>query len=508
MKRRNFIKVNSQGAILGSTFLSIPLCSINEKKVKVNLVKSFNTQDYKSLLKEYTEVDHRRRLENIGFCTQSIKGCMRKHLVTNYLPAQGLYNLGEYPARTPWNPDEQDEQELDRLKEHGIQILQVFDDWNDSLQIFGGDKYTAVNPDGYRRFIEMAHQRGIKVLTYVSSCFIERAHPDFNQDWSLKGDNLIGFYWDMARCSPASPGWRAFVFPKYVRIMDEYGADGLYCDGGYVVNERYKNKVRPLAKDAVSAFEETPEYDGAFTDFLALLYSEVKKRGGIFKVHVDGAQEPQSGGLKVYDYLWVGEGVSNADSMREVVKNYSPYIVPALDMRYTEIQNHDEPYLHSIPYMQFPVLSAGRKFTGERATIPGIKYHDGKTLQRCLKAWELWQSDPSKLHAYSGWDAVPGSAETRPTHKKWLKRYLPIVEEGTWVWLEINETTLFEIPKPEDIVASVFANREIYLVLANYGKLEQTIKTKENFVSTDDSSGKPKQVFSLPPRSLFILKKV
>lgn len=506
MDRRKFLTVGTQAAVLAGTVVSMAPANATESKVYAG-APAVGGERF-SPLRDYGEPEHRRRLENIGFCTKAISGCMRKHLVTDYLPAQSLYNLGEYPSLTPWNPDEQDEQELNRLKEHGIQVLQVFDDWNDSLQIFGGDKYTAVNPKGYRKFIEMAHQRGMKVLTYTSACFLERAHPEWRQEWSLKGDNLVTFYWDMARNSPASPGWRNFVFHKYIRIMEEYGSDGLYSDGGYVTNARYKNQIRPLAQDAVPAFEETPQYDGAFTDFLALVYSEVKRHGGIFKVHVDGALQPESGGLKVYDYLWVGEGVSNADTMREVVKNFPPYVVPALDMGYTTIENQDEPYLHAIPYMQFPVLSAGRKFTGERATIPGIKYHDGGViLQRCLKARELWQTDPSKLHAYSMWDAVPGSAETRPTHERWLKRYLPMVEEGTWAWLEINESSLFTGTKPQDIVVSVFANREIYLVLANYGQTETSVETTADYISTEEFSCKATTHFTIPRRSLLILRR-
>jgi hypothetical protein len=54
-----------------------------------------------------------------------------------------------------------DEQELDRLRDHGIQIIQWFDDWADPLLLVGGDKS---------------------------------------------------------------------------RILDDYGADGIYIDGGYVAN--------------------------------------------------------------------------------------------------------------------------------------------------------------------------------------------------------------------------------------------------------------------------------
>ena len=135
------------------------------------------------VLKSHTAEEHRRRLENIRRCEQSIRKCMRGHLVTDYLPAHATYNLGEYPSRVRWEPNDYDEEELDRLRDHGIQIIQVFDDWNDSLRLFGGDKYSPVNPEGFRRFVDMVHRRGMKLLPYVSTGFLQRTDPDFRREW-------------------------------------------------------------------------------------------------------------------------------------------------------------------------------------------------------------------------------------------------------------------------------------------------------------------------------------
>ena len=496
MKRRQFLKA----AVAGST-AALPLSgeAVAAERDSVHALRP-------SLLRDYTAEDHRRRLMSIAHCTKSIRSCMKKHLITDYWPAQSCYNLGEYPARTPWNPGEEDEAELDRLKEHGIQVLQVFDDWNDSLRLFGGDKYTAVNPKGYHRFIEMAHRRGMKVLTYTSPCFIERAHPDFQQAWSREGDYLVVGYWDMARCSPASPGWRAFVLPRFVSIMEEYGADGIYTDGGYLANKYEAKRKMPLAGDEIVAFEETPAMDGAFADMLALIYAEVKARGGILKLHVNGNEQPEAGGMRVYDYLWVGEGVEQADPLRETVKNYPPYVVPCLDMNFTKIANEDEPFLHSIPYMQFPVMQAGRIFTGERGFVPGVKYNEDFWIKRCREAWQQYQTDPSKLHCYSAWDAVPGNPATRETHKRWTKRYLPLTEDGTWAWLEVGENTFFTAPLPGDVVVSAFANRQMHLVVANYGQSPVDVETAAAYTDTAEGSAAPSKNWTLEPRSLRILK--
>ena len=299
-----------------------------------------------------------------------------------------------------------------------------------------------------------------------------------------------------------------------MRILDDYGVDGLYIDAGYVINAvkatlPEASPLRAPAADDLPAFEETPRYDGALADMLAMIYAEVKRRAGVLKLHISGALEPQTGDLKVYDYLWVGEGVDNAEGLREEVKNHAPYLVPCIDMTFAKVDSEDEPYLHAIPYMQFPVLQAGRPFTGERGMIPGVRYvsDDDFWMRRCREAWKHYQAHPDGPHTYGSWDAVPGRAETRPRHARWLKQYMPLVEAGTWAWLEIADSTLFGRPLPEAVVASAFANRELYLVLANYGQTAQRIETTDAYVAVDAPSAAAAKQWELPKRSLRILRR-
>ncbi len=510
MERRAFLKTSSGATMLAACGSSVPATVVGADGGADSIDTAFSKSP--AVLSSYTAPDHRQRLDNIAFGNQSIRGCMRKHLVHSYMPGQACYNLGEYPCRKPWDPDEYDEQELDKLRDHGIQLIQVFDEWNDSLRLFGGDKYTALNPAGFRRFVEMVHQRGMKIISYVSTGFIELAHPDFRPEWSRKGDSLHVGYWHMARCSPASVSWRAYVLPRIVRALDDYGVDGLYIDGGYVTNAHRppSSSISSPTKDEVAAFEENPTHDGALADLLALVYAEVKRRGGIVKLHIDAAKQPPTGDAKVYDYLWVGEGVNNADDLREKTKDFQPYVVPCIDREFATIANEDEPYLHAIPYMQFPVLQAGRPFTGERATIPGIKYPPEEKdfwVRRCREIWKHYQANPDGPHTYSIWDAVPGKAEIRPTHARWFKKYLPLVEEGTLAWLEIEDSNLFTQPPGPDVVASAFANRHFYLVLANYGRSPVQVHTSEMYISVSDSSDTPNKDWNLESRSLHILRR-
>ncbi len=460
------------------------------------------------VLADYSAADHRRRLLNVRSAEQGIRTCLRKHLVGSYLPGQCCYNLGEYPCRQPWDPDAWDEQELDRLRDHGIRLIQVHEEWNDSQRLFGGHKFAPLNPTGFRRFVDMVHRRGMKLIAYVSSGYFEQTDPDFQPTWTAAGHQpLREIYFCYAHCSPASPGWRAYFLQHLVRILDEYGLDGIYNDLGYL---QPPDLGGAPAGDQVLAFTENATSDGALGDLLGLIYAEVHRRGGVVKVHRGGAMQPHTSG-KVYDYLWVGEATREGDQMRQLVRDFAPYVVPCLDMSRARISDENELYLNTIPYLQFPLLLAGRPFTGERAVIEGIDYPPEETCfwtRHCRAIWKQFQSHPQGPYSYGWWDSVPGRPDARTVHAEWLQRYLPLVEEGTWAWLEIGESTLLRDPLPAGVVASAFANRDLHLVLANYATTPAEVVTADEF--TDVAQGAPappRKNWSLAGRSLRILRR-
>jgi Domain of unknown function (DUF6259) len=497
MNRREFFKNGARTAVLGAL-------TATERSARADAAPPGNTALTPAVLKSYTAEDHRRRLQNIALGERGVRACLRKHLITDYLPGHCVYNLGEYPCRKPWDPDDWDERELDRLRNDGIRLIQVHEEWNDSQRLFGADKYSPVNPAGFRRFVEMVHRHGMKLIVYVSTGFFERTDPNFREEWARKQD-LVEIYFHYARCSPASPGWRAYLLSKLTHILDDYGVDGLYNDAGYI---KLWNNRRPPTPDEVLAFNESETGDGAECDLLALIYAEVKRRGGLVKLHISGTNKPQTG-LKVYDYLWVGEGGNNGDKLREAVKNHPPYVAPCLDMSRAKIGSEDELYLHAIPYLQFPVLLAGRPFTGERALIPGIHYPPEEKCfwtRHCRAIWKHYRANPDGPHSYGWWDSCPGRPEARPAHARWLKQYLPMTEEGTWAWLEIGDSDLFAQPPPKDVVASAFANRDFHLVLANYGPNAAEVTTRDAYAPAADAGPARKQ-WTLPARSLCILRR-
>lgn len=412
----------------------------------------------KPVLTSYTPEDHRRRLLNIGICERSIRRCLRKHLVTNYLPGHAVYSV----QGKDWEPDHRDEEALARFRAAGIALIQPWSDW---AAAWGKQHLVARNPAGFRRFVDLAHKYQLKVIPYTSTQFFERTDPAFREQWAWpKEYDLVEFDYHLAHCSPASPEWRAHILPRVVRIMDEYGVDGLYNDLGYIRPADYPNYYgprRPVARNEVLAFEESATHDGAMADMLALLYQEVRRRGGIFKLHKEGADTIHTP-LQVYDYLWTGEAVDDADWLRTKTKEYAPYVVP---QRLIKVKPGEEleTFLNSIPYMRFPVMGHGQP--GDQ----GAQY---------------WT------------DFV-----------KWLKLYAPMVEEGTWAYIEIGESDAFRQPFPRGVVASVFANRELYVVLANYSRTPVEVGTADEYVSETSAAPVPGKIWKLAARSFEILRR-
>jgi hypothetical protein len=75
---------------------------------------------------------------------------------------------------------------------------------------------------------------------------------------------------------------------------------------------------------------------------------------------------------------------------------------------------------------------------------------------------------------------------------------------GTWAYLELGESDFFRQPLPQGVVASAFANWDLYLVLANYTEATVTVDTTRPFIAFDKSSAAPGTSWTLPARSLAI----
>jgi len=82
MDRRQFIRTATVSSVLGT---AVPAVS---KVVAGSAVSRSQMPSLRRSLNSYTAEDHRRRLENIAVCERGIETCLRKHLITSYLPGQ------------------------------------------------------------------------------------------------------------------------------------------------------------------------------------------------------------------------------------------------------------------------------------------------------------------------------------------------------------------------------------------------------------------------------------
>jgi len=456
MERRNFFKTASNAAVFGIVGTKLKLGTDHQQSSG-----SSNLNSPSEILSSYTSADHRIRLENIAYASKRISGCLRKHLVTSYIPGHAVFA----PSNLSWEPDDNDDQALAKLREIGIGIIQPWSGW---ATCWGKNYLIARNPDGFKRLVKLAQSHGLKVIPYTSSQFFERTDINFKSEWAWpKSFDLVESDYHLAHCSPASPEWRAYVLHRHLNVLDEYGVDGLYNDLGYLRPGDQADFYRPaekkkFAEDDIIAFKEGPREDGALSDFLALIYAEVKRRGGIYKLHKEGIDTVYSD-MKIYDYLWVGEATSDIDFVRESTKNYLPYVSPQRLIT-TSPEKENEAFLNSVPFMQFPIIGHGQEGKQDDNYITTFKY--------------------------------------------WFKLYYPMVEEGSWVWTDISSSDLFQKELPKNTVASLFVNRSVYLVIANYSNKPVNISTADSYISLTNSNNQPQTNWNINSRSMEILKLV
>jgi len=455
---------------------------------------------------------HQQRQKNLLDANKSVSKSRRKWMVKDYLPGQVTYNLGEYPQRFSIEPTTYDIELLTEFAKHNVGLIQIHEEWNDPLRVLGADKFTSHDEEGFRHFIKLVHSLGMKIIPYISTGFFDIRDPDFREEWAIRaastsGDKIqksVQLFYQYAHCSPASPGWRAYLLPKLERILDEYEVDGLYDDLGY---DSLANATQP--KSHISPGIETIEHDAALEDLLGIVHGMVRSKGGIFKVHRQEATIPLSE-IPVYDYLWVGESVGSLDHLREATKDFSPYVVPCPDMREVKIEKEDDFYLHTIPYLRFPLRVDGRPMTGERCMVSGIKYDEPWEKEavnaHCHRIHNYYINHPDGPYIYGWWDSSFARPEARRRWFYYFDLYRPMVSEGSWVWIEVQESKLFKGDIPDNLVVTLFVNENTYLVLANYGKSPVSISTTWSW--KDRESEAKGQSWTVPARRLKMLQRI
>ena len=165
-------------------------------------------------MKILTLPEHSKRIKNINDAEKSNRSYFCRHRIRDYMPGQATYNLGDYPARFSIAPTEYDYEMLKNLSENGVELIQVHEEWNDSIRHLGATKHTSHDPDGMKRFVDLCHSFGIKIIPYASTGYISQNDPDFCEDFTRGRFDLKISHFHYRMCHAGSPKWREYLLPK------------------------------------------------------------------------------------------------------------------------------------------------------------------------------------------------------------------------------------------------------------------------------------------------------
>ena len=421
--------------------------------------------------------------------------CARRHRILAYEPCHVRYQFGHYPTRRPHYPTDEDFSLLDLYAQWGGGVVHLWY-WNDWCGLHGRGVFDAINEPGLRRFIDEAHRRGLKVISYVSPGYLDVHNTDHRAEWSRGAPHLVELYCDFDRLCAGSPGWRRYFIGGIEKLLDDYGFDGVYWDGGIghhmpgCANPDHDDHVHLVESDpaAIPEGEERQVIDDGFlalwNDLLCEMYAAVKRRDGIVVAHIGGDLPPPFEDQS-WDYLLLGEGIPDVLASVEKTKDYPPYVLRFNDWSrlVTNWQEKDlTPDLGrvadiehlamaaSIPYLQFPWLEDGCYGEVEDLfSIPGTSWkqeHDH---------WTEWLRAQKKAGLAPLGNA--SWAAGRDRYAQYIALYRRVAAPNTVAYLQI--TDLPDSPFPVTSGrrrVSVFVNESLWVAIGNLEAEAQTVR--------------------------------
>jgi len=426
-----------------------------------------------------TEKAEKRRLENLRLVWRSIDvdQCLKVIHVRDYPQGFVHYAYGHYPSRQPYTPDEKDWQLLKECGKNGVDAVILWG-WHDFAGIEGKGVLTAREPEGLKKFVQVAHKNGLKVLPYTSTSWCDVRDGVYRPEWG-RGFRLDEMYYRLERCCPGAPSWRTFYLGKVECLFEKFGIDGVYNDSGFAVGGGCQNE----AKGHIHLSEDEKGFASLCEDFQQELYTLVKRHHGLLVFFYNADQMPPF--RKFWDYLLVGEGIRDLRISTEKTKHYPLYVLRYPDWsrlitdkadprwapdlsRVDEIENLM--YACTIPYMQFTASWGG--FHGEAEdvfTIPGVEWlgeEDG---------WTRWHNRLQELKE----KGLKPPALDKERWYKLLGIYKQMTKDGSVAFMEVKgKNDFLSAPLTEKMVASIFVNEDIYFALSNLGFSASTILLK------------------------------
>ena len=460
-------------------------------------------------MKKLTLEQHRARIENLREARKSIKKLTRELRIHDYLPGQIIYYLGDYPAKMSIKPTEYDFNLLKSYAENGVDMIQVHEEWNDSIEKYGSDKWHSNDPEGMKEFVELCHYFGIKIIPYCSASYIHEGSKYYREEFSRSHGGCIDMHYKYRYGWAGSEYWRDFIIPRTFNIMDTYGFDGIFNDWGYDWEIGTYINIPPERRNY--ELQGLDRYDPEAEDLIHILYDGVKSRGGIYKMHI-GYYNSAPVRWKCYDYLWVGE--CNFTVEYGGGKLLEPYLVPCPDKPRltnwgTERFDADAYFAMTIPFVQFPLLTHGRPTMGRCIDVPGVTQYNTTQKDHLYhyfeKVRDFADAHPNGPYVYSEWSQIPDDVEDYPRWSRYLALYKEMTEDQTVAFMEIRESEEILSEIPDNVFVTEFVNEERYMVVSNMTDQPYTLRLKDRWY--DRVGEGTSDTFSIPSKRILFLKK-
>lgn len=445
---------------------------------------------------------HRKRIANMRCAEEQVQTYHRKMRFHNYIPGHVVYHMGDYPAKVDMEPTEYDFNTLKQLSDDGYEWLQWHSDAIDWLRLQGGDTFMNGDWKGTQKFIDLAHHFGHKLVPYISPTYFPTHDPDFQESFTHMKCAFKTHIHYMCSSDLGSAEWREYNFRKTFEVMDRFNFDGIYADFGYDKFLGRWDTSGPVDWGDLRKLYSPLAYDPVAEDYLGMIYSEIKSRGLLYKLHL-GAFQAIPAKDKVYDYLWVGEAGKNVKDILSC-KNYAPYLVPAFDRNTAPIPDPEIAYVLTIPFGQFPILYYGRPMgMKDKLNVEGLVLYGEKPRADAVRDYYL--AHPNGPHTYSEWSSIPDDPTEYARSASYLKLYKPMVTDGSVLQMEIRASSLIASPIPEEVYISMFTNEEQYLVVGNVSGKSYTLTLTNSW--KDRQTGKTGREFTVDNnRLLFLIK--
>lgn len=442
--------------------------------------------------------------------TNKLKDLAERSLrIRNYEPFHIRYQFGHYPTRKPYEPGEKDWELLDRYASWGGGVIHLWY-WNEWGGLFGKSPFEALNEEGVQLFVKEAHKRGLKVIPYVSPGFLDINNVIHNPEWSRNFTHLVELANDFDRLCPGSLSWRKYFFENLTKMIDHYDFDGIYWDGGISANpvcynDSSKDHVHLINKAGKSKAEIEEGFFALWEDFIAQMYKVVKERDGIVVAHIGGdRQNPFK--EKWWDYLLLGETVSDVLGSIEKTSRYDPYVLRFNDWsrlitdwrnkNFTPDTGRVAGIEHlsmaaSIVNLQFPWLEDGSYGEVEdMLSIPGTTWDKGH--------WTQWMIAQKKAGLTPLGNASWAAGYER--FSEYLKFYRQMTTNNTVAYIGLKNFQNMPFPVASGKTkVSAFLNDQLWIAVANVGT-----DTEAAVIKSLD--GGVKKDISLAPQKLTLLK--